>query len=320
MKVAEKRYHHQLVDRQPIIDQLDASGWDREADKLRTCGKTVVQLICPAEHRKFAVPQTCRSRLCPECQRKQAAKTYHVMRRALREVKRRPGYRLGLLTLTFKKSIEADGLTGADMRRGFRCVRKLVREFFPRADGCGAIGVAEIGPSWNLHVHLIVFGPFVPQKELSDRWLEITGNSFVVDIRTVRRVEAVLYLLKHVRKLPVLPGERPYSILYEVLRGTRRLHTYGCFYNQLPLVDRDNPPLRCPFCGHKLEFDGYSGILSGLPRYWWWARRCRDPDSIPGDRWLAWQKAIGYGPAGLVPALVLNDSDSESYDGAFFVG
>ncbi len=66
------------------------------------------------------------------------------------------------------------------VRRFSRNARSLLREFYPGTPtetdfgkmrtGSGGVGVIELGSNHNWHMHALVWGPYVPQKELSERW------------------------------------------------------------------------------------------------------------------------------------------------------
>jgi hypothetical protein len=212
-----------------------------------------------------------------------------------------------LLTLTFRST--GGSVVGSDIRRGFREVRKLIREFYPKSAGCGAIGVSEIGANNNLHVHLIVGGGYVPQRALSERWLKITGNSYIVDVRAVHGVKkAVGYVLKYMGKVPEYVDPVSYVDLLRALKGTRRMHTFGVWYNAVEHEEKKK--LKCPFCGASMRFDGETDIWSGQPRYLWWARKLRDPDEIDKFLWLSLSSAVG---ASGLPAWALPDGFSDGF-------
>ena len=42
---------------------------------------------------------------------------------------------------------------------------------------------------WHPHVHCIITGSYIPQRELSREWLRITGDSKIVDIRLIKDVQ-----------------------------------------------------------------------------------------------------------------------------------
>lgn len=250
----------------------------------------MIVLSCETDTRRFVIPETCKSRVCPECQRRHANKYRRRFTKMVGAWKRRPGQAVMLLTLTFRATGAL--ITGAEIRRGFREVRRLVREFYPNGDNCGAVGVAEIGQGNNLHVHLIVVGGYVSQRHLSERWLKITGNSYVVDIRAVRQVgRAVGYVLKYIGKLPSFVDPVSYGDLLAALKGTRRLHTFGCFYNRMGKPETSK--FECPFCGGKLRFHGESDEWNGQASYLWWSKRLRSPNEIPVHLWTMLQATVG---------------------------
>jgi hypothetical protein len=112
---------------------------------------------------------------------------------------------------------------------------------------------------WNVHIHILCEGSYIPQAELSQAWLKITGDSPVVDIRAVySRVEGLKYLLKYLLKAPDVKGcADEYN---EAFRGVRMVSAFGNWYNQARILEKeaDNSPLVCPCCGGKewlTEFD-----------------------------------------------------------------
>lgn len=54
---------------------------------------------------------------------------------------------------------------------------------------------------WHPHLHAIVHGLFIGQADLSRAWQDVTGDSFIVDIRMVRHVDKVAgYVAKYATK------------------------------------------------------------------------------------------------------------------------
>lgn len=84
--------------------------------------------------------------------------------------------------------------------------------------------------TWHPHIHMLVEGVYVSKQTLSAAWLEITGDSMVVDIKWVRDPDrAAYYAAKYAGKGVHNDVERDPEMLdeaLEALRG-RRLHT--CF-------------------------------------------------------------------------------------------
>jgi hypothetical protein len=55
--------------------------------------------------------------------------------------------------------------------------------------------------SWHPHLHILFEGDYLPQAVARDTWHEITGDSYIVDIRQIRTVgEACSYVVKYATK------------------------------------------------------------------------------------------------------------------------
>ncbi len=51
---------------------------------------------------------------------------------------------------------------------------------------------------WHPHIHAIIDAAYIPQSDLSNRWLKITGTSFIVHIKRPRDSETVIrYVTKY---------------------------------------------------------------------------------------------------------------------------
>lgn len=131
----------------------------------------------------------------------------------------------------------------------------------------GAFATAEVGPrGGNVHAHIIVYGCYVRQAAISDKWRELTGNSFVVWVKQITPSRAVREGLKYVTKLGQRDegGEltiKPADLaeLHIALKGRRRVWAWGCFYG---LADEDadkaptalEPELDVCKCGEPMRF------------------------------------------------------------------
>jgi hypothetical protein len=86
---------------------------------------------------------------------------------------------------------------------------------------------------WHVHLHILADGVFWSQKELSDLWGEVTGDSYICDIRLVgSRRAAAAYIAKYVAK-PMDVHEWPDEKVCEyadALHGKRMVHTFGKSY------------------------------------------------------------------------------------------
>jgi len=155
-----------------------------------------------------------------------------------------------MLTLTLRKR---DG----DLRQEVKRARRAWREFYSqtiwsklgRTQRAGAISSIEISPSCMVHLHVLVFGPFIPQASLSRLWKQVTGDSFVVDIREVRRpTEGLTEVVKYISKFKDIGPDFCVKLLL-ALNGHRRLSTHGLFYN-MPVAELlEKEDFWCDRCG-----------------------------------------------------------------------
>jgi len=105
---------------------------------------------------------------------KQQRKAYHRIASGIyyRSAK---GWRLRFLTLTLKEG------SNNDIHECFRVLKERIRRKFKDFEYF-AVKIDGSRP----HMHLVYFGSFMLQRWLRAAWLEITGDSFVVDIRSTR--------------------------------------------------------------------------------------------------------------------------------------
>lgn len=222
----------------------------RQADRFETCGLQYAIVGCHDCKGPLVGPKRCEVRICESCARKFAAAVRTRIAEIAEELTPRKGKQLALLTLT-KKTFPNYLPTSNEVRQLNRCARKLINEFWPKKDGGGGFAVLEVGDNNNLHIHALIYGRFVLQEVISKRWLELTGDSPVVDIRSLHKARTGIgYLLKYVAKPKKTDDPVELAHYLHLLIGIRRIHTYGVFYNRFRLRPSTGCP--CPRCGGKL--------------------------------------------------------------------
>jgi hypothetical protein len=106
-----------------------------------------------------------------------------------------------------------------------------------------------------------VYGPYISQRELANRWYSITGDSYVVDIRKVNSPKAATaYVLKYITKPPAVRTPTVLADYVETIKGTRRLRTGGIFFDKMKRRRIDKLPFECPFCAGRLDNAGQATI------------------------------------------------------------
>lgn len=132
----------------------------------------------------------------------------------------------------------------------------------------GAVVAVEFGERrFKAHAHLLVLGRYVHQRQVSEAWKLVTGDSYVTDIRARGTVEQrIAEGLKYVTKLgKASPRQR--VALYRALlsyherdgetyaRTRRRIEALGILRGKVAGED-DLPPLRCDTCGECMRAVG----------------------------------------------------------------
>jgi hypothetical protein len=150
-----------------------------------------------------------------------------------------------------------------------RIFNKKIRRLFRSIEERFGISRREYGFGWmdefgsgnsNLHAHGVYVGPFLPQKLLSKCWQQITGDSYIVSIKTAPSFDKAL---SHALKYPSKFWDAPPSRLVELEKAfhkVRRFHALARFYN--PSETKSEPGMesdakdeakRCPCCGSYLR-------------------------------------------------------------------
>lgn len=263
---------------QKIVHALEDRGMGHEAWKLDTCCQSGRVLTC-GTHQVF-VPVRCDLRICDSCCERHGKRIKlrygQILQDAVQGHYRR-SHRLKFLTLTKhnpEKITDPERLHHT-IKRFLKDVRKLINTVYAKKNGCGALAVLEVTRNFTIHCHVIVYGPYIPQSELSTRWNKITGDSRVVDIRQVKGEpkRALNYTFKYIAKAAAFDEPVDYATYLAALSGIRRVHSFGIFFN-FKVNETESEPSVCPKCGKELYFDkdfhfefgpiGISFLKSGL--------------------------------------------------------
>lgn len=126
--------------------------------------------------------------------------------------------------------------------------------------------VTNIGNGWHPHLHAVTVGRGIDRDGLQEEWHQLTGDSFVVDVRPFapdqEAADAFCEVFKYAVKFSELSPElRHYAFL--ALRGRRLVDGAGEFRRALPesasLLDE---PLDGPYIEYLYRFLRLSGAYS----------------------------------------------------------
>jgi len=229
-----------------ICQHLRGVGQDTWALKLETCGNPVRILKCAqcgweARPLKFH----CKLRLCADCMAERA----NVFRyKYLDAVKQMKAPAFWTLTLVDSNDLEGD----LDrIRKAFNKLRHRKPYAHLLRGGLYALEITE-GKTrrYRVHLHALVDSYFVSQKQLSDDWRSLTGDSYIVDVRRVRgkRDKALSYILKYVSKLWRMTDETVEFVadVCKRIERSRLLQPVGTLYGAAKELVKGSSG--CPTC------------------------------------------------------------------------
>jgi len=162
------------------------------------CGATAYVYKAADDQSRFRLGgSSCRDRFCLPCS---IDRSRCLATNVLKALGRRPAR---FVTLTLRQN---DSHLNDVLNRLYDSFRKLrARSFWKTRvkGGCAFIEVKYNAErdSWNVHLHAIVHGRFIPKRDLSREWRKLTGDSFIVDVRLVENEERIgRYVTKYVSK------------------------------------------------------------------------------------------------------------------------
>lgn len=200
---------------QGLAERFRHSGWQRNRtlvyDALRrtmqSCSRLIAFDACGVSayvYRSKDEPHdyrlggsSCRDRFCVPCARDRSRCL------ASNVLKASDGGPSRFLTLTLKQSADPLAHTIDRIYSSFARLRqsKVWRRHVN--GGCAFLEMkwAAHSKMWNVHLHCVVHGSYLPQAKLSATWHRITGDSPIVDVRFVKDDERVAaYVTKYVSK------------------------------------------------------------------------------------------------------------------------
>lgn len=244
--------------------------------ELPTNAKTVY--YCPACGTGKVYMETCHLRICPECAHRLAARLVARYAPVLTDLAAsgHPSYSVRKIELTTPYHLmdgafsvfETHELNVDEPRARLRDMFAAALRVFDTLLRPGwrmsqALAIAaEYGPRGDkLHFHILHYGEFIPKRKLTEVWQAETGG--VCQINWIKRVpddnvqasvsETFKYVVKFWKqkkdgtvirvKAEIVPT------LAKVLKGQRRVRTYGLLYG---VPEPEPEPLRCSVCGMEL--------------------------------------------------------------------
>jgi hypothetical protein len=273
------RYSKAKLGALDVVDYIDTMPKHKTlARRIRTCGDYLVfrHYFTVDQVRLHGATLCMKHLLCPLCAIRRGAKALksYLARWECIQAEN-PSYRAFLVTLTVKN--------GDDLAERMAHLQKSQRELWKRRQrgrgsvlDCvkGAVWSYEFkrgqgSKTWHPHLHMIAVGETAPDKfALSAEWREITGDSFIVDVRPISQADPVSGFLEVFKYAVKFSSQSPKDTwdCFLAFSGKRLLCSSGCFIGvEIPesLVDDelDDLPFRTLF----YRFLGVGYSLSSSP-------------------------------------------------------
>jgi len=245
--------------RDKMVAALKRAGQIDDAERMATCGEFRI-FVDPCGHHRYGREQ-CEHRICPRCARRRARRQVRAWEDAAKRVPKRRGYRWRMVTLTLRVGSTQGRLFGleagtldlrADVVRIKDCFAKLRRPWRREADGLGGFYTVEVGDKVtgrNVHLHVLVYSPWIDQADLAEEWEQLTGDSRVVDVRAVRGGihGAMKEVAKYITKLNLHRDVDELVAIHLAMKGKATGRAFGLCHGMVDAPPAGDPPM-CPIC------------------------------------------------------------------------
>lgn len=222
----------------------------KSAQKLQGCGNFLLfKNYYTIDQTKLAKFHVCNQHLlCPFCAGIRASKAIQKYSERVDEVlKQKRKLKVALLTLTVKNGHDLQERS-SHLITSLRTLIKRRQDYKKKGRGfnefCKIDGAMysyentynDQTGEWHPHVHMLVLlNDWIDQEQLSETWHEITGDSFVVDVRRVKKskefgyAKAAAEVCKYALKFGDLTVEKTWEA-FKILKGKRLSGAFGSLY------------------------------------------------------------------------------------------
>ena len=222
----------------------------KSAQKLNQCGNFLLfKNFYTIDQTKLAKFHVCGQHLlCPFCAGIRASKAIQKYSERVDEVlKQNRKLKPVLITFTVKNGSDLAERSN-HLMKSFRTLLDRRRDYLKKGRGfnefCKINGAMysyentynEKTGEWHPHVHMFaLLDTWIDQEHLSETWHEITGDSFIVDIRRVKKDKQYGYsnaaaeVCKYALKFGDLSVENTWEA-FKILKGKRLSGAFGSLY------------------------------------------------------------------------------------------
>lgn len=210
-----------------MYQTVDETEGTERLKKMRECRKFAYFARHSDDGKIRVISNSCRMRWCPICAEVRSHQISEQIHAWLCKVKR-PKF----LTLTYAHSSKPLSEQIKGLYKHFRLFRQRVLISNAWRGGIWFFQVKrskETG-EWHPHLHCIIDGKYIPQKELSLEWLYCTESSYIIDIRSIKAEKTIAdYVARYcARPTKLTDLDEDDSIeLFNALHRRRLCGTFG---------------------------------------------------------------------------------------------
>nr|WP_010591722.1 protein rep [Acinetobacter bereziniae] len=241
------KYEENYQNDKPNEESIKAT---KSAQKLLTCGNFLLfKNFYTIDQVKLTKFHACGQHLlCPFCAGIRASKAIQKYTERVDEVlSKNRKLKPVLITFTVKNGSDL-AKTSAHLMKSFRTLMDRRRDYLKKGRGfnefCKINGAMysyentfnNETKEWNVHLHMFaLLDDWIIQSELSEYWHSITGDSYIVDIRRIKKEKGLGYskaaaeVCKYALKFAELSVENTWEA-FKALKGKRLSGAFGSLY------------------------------------------------------------------------------------------
>lgn len=217
-------------------------GLDNEVERMQKCG-TSLRMACDACNNVVGLTFRCELKICPECMEKRKSK---LIREWTEFVRTFDKARFVTLTVRNIKVLKKEHMDKLAKDFNYFINKALKRKNIHIKRGFRVFEVKEgRNKDFNLHLHALFDGPYIPVQLLSQLWYQTTKTSYIVDIRLIRHTtQSVHYMTKYLCKVPTFNDPTSYAIYLKASKNKRIIQAFGKRFKRKKIKTY----MYCPCC------------------------------------------------------------------------
>jgi len=180
------------------------------------------------EQKIFVTANQCRLRWCPLCAQ---TKKYYIVESLTEALKDNEEVKFLTLTMRHKEAPLAEQLNELyDAFKKFRRIKKIKNEVK------GGVWFFQVHKSkkdnlWHPHLHILIISPFISQSILSSIWKKVSIDSYILDIRKIRKKHKIIEYVARYCARPARLSNLKFDDqleLFDALHGRRISGSWKC--------------------------------------------------------------------------------------------